>query len=212
MSKGMILVVLVALGSLKVTASEPGSGAVSFLSKIKSGVFQTPVYMKKAGGYLISTGGAKDLALAWGVGMGLTAMHEGAHAVTAKALCGTPINLVLGATPGSNRSYFRVGGVTLGGFNPATGYAHTGYNNGNKPLKEAAICAAGPICGALSSLAVLLLLRNTDGLYMTKAAAAYGLFNHTLGIAGIGGAWIPGQDVNRAVKNFREYRASKNKK
>lgn len=200
----MILLALVALSSLSITETT-NKEAETFADQITTGISQTPSYIKKAGTYLLSSNGAKDLALAYGLGMGLTTIHEFGHAITAKALCGTPIHMVIGATPSSNKSYVQIGGITLGGFNPTTGYART-WTSPDSPLKNAAILAAGPAFGALSSLGAYLLLSNFDGLYIAKAAALYGLFNHTLGIAGIGGTWIPGTDAYRLLDSLKRYR------
>jgi hypothetical protein len=214
MKKSIILFILVALSGLQLTAANtdksvnPLKAAPTFVDKIKSGISQTSSYIKNAGSYLLSTEGVKDLALAYCLGMGLTAIHEGGNAVTSKILTGARIQLVLGAPSLSGHpTYLSLGGVSLGGFNPATGYAKTGHSVA-QPLVQAAICAAGPICGTLGSLAALYLLKKYDGLYITKAVAAYGLFNPTVGVAGIGGAWIPGQDINRVVKSLRDYRTS----
>lgn len=160
--------------------------------------------MKRAGNHVFSYNGAKDLACAYALGMGLTSVHELGHAVTAKIFNGTPINLTLGASPAqSGKPYLQIGGFKLAGFNPATGYARCGYSD--HPLKNAAIYAAGPICGALSSTLAYALLRKHDGLYLTKAAALYGIFNHTIGIAGISGLWTPGSDAARFVKSMKQY-------
>lgn len=177
----------------------------SLTDKAKAVISKLPLYAKNSGKYLFSTAGAKDLALAYCLGMGLTAIHELGHAITAKIIYGAPINLVLGTTPQDyTRSYLQLGGIKLGGFNPATGYAYTGIHP-YEPLKEAAICAAGPICGTLSSILAYKLLKKYDGLYLAKAVSLYGLFNHTLGIAGIGGIWTPGTDGARVVSSLKDY-------
>lgn len=208
MNKKIILLALVALNSLNITAEPPEAVAVSFLDKVKATVSQTPSYITKAGSYLLSSNGAKDLALAYSLGMALTTIHEFGHAITAKLLCGTPIKLVIGATPRSNHpSYVQIGGITLGGFDPATGYSSIDcYCTSH--LQPAAISAAGPIFGALSSLGAYVLLSQYDGLYIAKAAALFGLFNHTLGGAGIGGTWTPGTDAYRVVDSLKQYRES----
>jgi hypothetical protein len=205
MNKSMILLALVALNSLGITA-EPNNVSETIIDQITAGVSQMPSYITKAGGYLLSSNGAKDLALAYCLGMGLTAIHELGHAIASKILYGTPIQLVLGATPRSNHpSYVQIGGITLGGFDPATGYATFRLNNA-LPLKNAAIYAAGPIFGALSSLGAYVLLSKYDGLYIAKAASLFGLFNHTFGKAGIGGISTPGTDAYRVVDSLRQYR------
>lgn len=202
----MILLALVALSSLSITETT-NKEAETFADQITTGISQTPSYIKQAGHYLLSIKGAQDLVLAYLLGMSLTAIHELGHAIIAKILCGAPIQLTLGASPRSNQSYVQMGGITLGGFNPTTGYASIGYNpSAGSPLKEAAIYAAGPVFGALSSLGAYLLLRNYDELYIAKAAALFGLFNHTLGIAGIGGTWIPGTDAYRLLDSLKRYR------
>lgn len=189
MRKFVILFTLLALSCLKIAA-----GRVDEPSKISS-------HIKKLGSYLASSKGAKDFAFAYCLGMGLTTIHELGHAVTGKMLFGDPIRLSIGASSSKkNHCYTRIGeAIKIEGFNPATAYA-TLKNHNDQPLKMAIIYAAGPVAGALSSLATYLLLKKYDGLYIAKAAALFGLFNHTIGIAGIGGAWTPGTDTNRVVQ------------
>ncbi len=203
----MILLTLIGLTSLN-SANATENGLENLFNQIATGASQIPSYIAKTGGYLFSRNGAKDLALAYLLGMGLTAIHEFGHAITSKIFYGTPIQLVLGATPRSNHpSYIQIGGITLGGFNPTIAYANAQLSDAS-PLKSATVLAAGPIFGALSSLGAYILLSKYDGLYIAKAAALFGLFNHTLGKAGIGGTWTPGTDAHRFVESLKQYRNS----
>ncbi len=187
------------------TAKVSNSVEATSLTKAKALASKIPFYMKQSGKYLFSTSGAKDLALAYCLGMGLTAIHELGHAFTSKLFYGTPINVVLGAMSKDRmKKYVQLGPITLGGFNPATGYARTNLHS-DDPLKTAAICAAGPICGASSSLLAYKRLKKHKGLYLTKAVALYGLFNHTLGIAGITGILSPNSDVTRVIASLKAY-------
>ena len=205
MNKSMILLTLVTLSSMKVTAEAIDKEAGTLVDKIKSGASQASSSIKGAGNYLLSSKGAQDLALAYCLTMGLTAIHELGHSGTARVLFGSPMGMVLGALPWNNRSYVQIGGITLGGLNPGAGYSILRCDAGS-PLKEAAMWAAGPVFSALSSLGSYLLLKQYDGLYITKAAVLYGLFNHTLGIGGIGGIWTPGTDAYFLVRTLIEYR------
>lgn len=205
------IILLIAICSSAIYSSDnTNTSAVavpSLMARAKNTASKIPHYLKQSGKYLFSTAGAKDLALAYCLGMGLTAIHELGHAVMAKIFYGSPINLVLGTMSRDHtKTYLKIGGIALGGFNPATGHATYFIPlNEYHPLKNAAISAAGPICGALSSLVAYLLLRKYKELYITKAAALYGLFNHTIGVAGVGGTWTPDTDTNHVVRSLREY-------
>lgn len=136
--------------------------------------------------------------------MGSVAAHELGHAVMAKVLCASPIQIVLGASSmSSHPSLLKIGGITLGGFNPFAGYAIT---QGCYPLKMAAICAAGPIFGALFSVGLYSLLKKHDNLYIAKAVTLLHIFGNTVGGSGIIGTWTPGTDSNNFVQALREYR------
>lgn len=197
----LLLFVIIAVGFSGIRAD--GTAEKTRLDQLKSFASNAPLYLKSSSRYLLSVAGAKDIAGAYLLGMGITNLHELAHAVAGKLCYGTPINLTIGATPAKASDYMHIGGITLGGFNPATGFAS--IRMGDNPLKNAAIFIAGPLCGALCSYAAYRLLSNNPGNYLSKAVALYGLFNHTLGIAGLGGMWLPNQDINRFVCYMKEY-------
>lgn len=160
-------------------------------------------YVTQAGNHLFSCQGAKDTALAYCLGMGLTTVHELGHAIVAKILYGCPINITMGASPSTPRKpCLRIGGFKLGGFNPATAYASVKFTD-NSPLKEAAVCIAGPVCGAISSFFTYYLLRNNGNHPLCKGVALYGLFNHTLGFAGLASIGVPRSDSTRFIQAIK---------
>lgn len=176
-------------------------------AKIKNHISKIPSYTKDSANYLFSSRGVQDIAAAYCLGMGLTAIHELGHALTSKMFYGTPIDLTLGSTPYDyNKPYLQVGGIKLGGFNPATGYAQIDYREGDH-LKQAAIGLAGPVCGALASWCAYKLLKKKypNNFYLSKTVALYGLFNHTLGVAGLAGIYCPGSDGARIAQRLSKY-------
>lgn len=161
-------------------------------------------YMSRLRDHLCSPQIIKDAAGAYALGMGLTALHELGHGVTAQILCKSPLNLTLGAMPAYmyppdqqrvDKTYFQIGFVKFKGFNPAMGYASTRIGLEQNKWKHFLVILAGPVVGALSSWFAFRKLQKKDGYYLTKLVALYGTGNHTVGPAGLMGAWIPGSDT-----------------
>lgn len=153
---------------------------------------------------------AKDLVVAYAVGMGLTAVHELGHAITAKLFYDCPVDITLGAAQSQvvGKSLTKVLGFRFGGFNPATGFAAIQSNKPSHPLKNACIFACGPIFGAIGSLIALKYLPKR--LPITKLVALFGLLNHTAGPAGLLGYYQghPGHDLVRAANEIKNYRSA----
>lgn len=202
----LLLFLMVSTGPQAIFSTENGN---SLSTKLASKA-------KNAGNYLFSKKGAQDAATAYCLGMGITATHElVGHAFPAKFFYGSPINVTLGAMPYNNGPLkifglpLEMGGIRLSGLNPAVGYAShfTRTRGPGDQLKNAAIAAGGPIFGALASLlAYYGALKNKEGLNISKAVALYGLFNHTLGFAGLfGTVAIPNSDGAQMIKALREY-------
>lgn len=179
---------------------------MSAMERFTACVAKAAGYVKNGGTYLFSLQGAKDAALAYCLGMGLTTIHELGHAITAKMISGSPIDITLGAAPSLwEKPYFQIGCFKLGGFNPATAFASlTNIRmSGEEPLRSAAVSIAGPICGALSSLGAWYLLKKNDNYPLCKAVAMYGYFNHTVGFAGLLSLRHPGSDFSRFVRDVK---------
>ena len=112
----------------------------------------------------------------------------------------------------SSEVYAQLGGLKLGGFNPATGYSWIQCTFDDKNLFDhrlqmAAIALSGPIFGIAGSLLTFKLLETYQStLYLTQIIAVIGLLNHTVGFAGLGGFAISDKtDLPMATKLIKEY-------
>jgi hypothetical protein len=168
---------------------------------IKREINNLPSYSKNAMKHIFSVNGVKDIAAAYFVGMGLTAIHELGHAITAKLFYGSPINVTIGG----RKNYLDLGPIKLGGFNPATGvtrYLSEKYS----PLNEAIIASAGPVCGGIASYFAYRELKKKKNYPISKLASVYGIFNHTFGIAGLAGILLaPHSDGAQVVFHLKNY-------
>lgn len=155
---------------------------------------------KSSAEHLCSKDGIKDLCAAYCLGMGITTAHELGHALMGKLLYGAPMIVSVGAMteftmPIAHASFGR-NQFFLRGFDPSTGFSQIIHSGAKSALKDGIMLAAGPAFGIASSVAAYALLKKyTDKFYLTKAVSLYALFNHTIGIAGLGGVFFPGTDV-----------------
>jgi hypothetical protein len=176
---------------------------------------KTSLILRHAPSYLCSRVGVIDVMSGYTLGMGLTFVHELAHAVMGKILYGTPIKIELGNVQSHVRPLLKIGPVSLTGFNPAVGfYFLVPFGTQREDLKECCINLAGPLTGAAASAGVLFCLRKwcPQSCYAAKLAAGYVLFNQTIGGAGLFGMLIgtPNHDFTQALLAWKKYRASRN--
>lgn len=158
--------------------------------------------------------GLKKLSMgalgAYGVSMGLLGLHESAHAITAKAVYNSPIDIVLGVHPLDDffrdKTIFKIPGLRIGGLNPFTGYANCfdWLEDQHKyhPLKHAAISLAGPAASVVGSLAVIN-CGPQNKLVQWAAKAHLGLLSLEAIFGCILGA--KSSDVPRAISHVNEY-------
>lgn len=161
----------------------------------------------KAGArYLFSTNGIKDIAATYSVIMLITLIHEVGHAVVAKLLCGTPVDVVIGG-PRKKDPYLKIAGVEFAGFNPLESDTRWDehMNQPPSPEQETAVSLAGPLAQAITGFCMYKCLQNKDNFHIAKAAAIGGLIDTIVGINGIYGAWyLPWTDSARALKNIKK--------
>ena len=133
---------------------------------------------------------------------GSTLIHELGHAVMSKILFGSPIDITLGTSDMRKNPYLQLGGIKLGGFNPYKGFAMTmepleeqtvaergkpmtNYRLSTKPehrKKMIAVLAAGPICGALASLAAYCFLKKHNKFVFSKFISLRSLYSSSIGL------------------------------
>jgi hypothetical protein len=161
--------------------------------------------------YICSVDGMRDSCAAYLLGMSVTLVHELGHAYTHKLWYGGPINVTIGAST-SDKAYaiFYVGGITLGGFNPTTGFTSYHCQRDPKfPLRNASISLAGSLISAGTSAIILVALQKyVKALWITKAAICFSIFNQTVGPAGLTGLFLrlPNHDFTNAWKHIMEWR------
>jgi hypothetical protein len=184
----------------------------SVASRLTAFITKTPAYLKQFGGYIASRAGLKDVASAYGLATGITAAHHLGHALTAKLLYGSPINIVLGTPDRTAKPYAQMGGIKVAGFNPVAGDSCFSPSAQATVNKWRAATIAGPLCGALSSLGAYLLLKKyCNHLSITKAVALCGILRNTLGTQGeLSRAWTAAHIQNTIdVKKENEVLKSK---
>src|SRR5258708_76266 len=125
----------------------PGT-ARGMLDKLKTALPS----MKEVGTYVFSGKGLADAAVAYGLCMGITASHYLGQAIAGKVLSGDSIEVSLGSSDMRRKPYIKKWGVGLAGFNPLRGSSWGDISYGMRPLNDAAMIIAGPVCGAASSL------------------------------------------------------------
>ena len=170
--------------------------AESLFSRCKASVGS---YGKNAFNHVFSLKGLKDMGAAYALGMAITTIHELGHGLAAKYFYGSPLDITIGTDPDSNPlSSMQIGGIRLGGLNPATGYSKRQIPADATPLSKGLVSLAGPVCGTIASIAAYkLLTKYAPKLYIARFVSLFGLYNHTLGVAGIGGHNRYGSDAYR---------------
>ena len=171
-------------------------------------------YPKAGARYLLSTDGIKDIAAAYGAMMVITLIHELGHAVTAKLLCGAPVDIVIGGPRSGKDSLLKKYlGIEFAGFNHLKSDArweehHKEDGEIYHPTlgQDTAVLLAGPIAQAITGYCLYRCLKNTDKFYITKAAAIGGIVDTIIGINGIYGArYVSWSDASKIVENIKKY-------
>jgi hypothetical protein len=115
-----------------------------------------------------------DNAKALGIGVALwqssILIHELGHALTAKALNNTPINITLGKEDSNKKPFYENGWLTIQSPFFLSGFT-TSPNDPNKRWKNITKLSAGPIAGAAFGLGALYHFRNEHNILWTISPA-----------------------------------------
>jgi len=148
----------------------------------------------------------KNIALAYIATLAITTIHELGHAVTAKVLFNSPIDITLGSSQVTSKVYLQCGGIKLAGFNPTAGY--TRIKGTTNSLRNIAVLSAGPLSGLAASTATYALIKNKPQLYLLKLATAFNIITESLLNGVIGAIYYPESDGGQILSEYKKYVAA----